>query len=55
MTTIKVNLTKEELEIIWDALCEATEDKNVIYADLDRPAKISALAGKFNILLSNFS
>lgn len=55
MSTIKVDLTKEELEIIWDALCEATEDKNVIHSDLDRPAKVSALAGKFNLLLSNFS
>jgi hypothetical protein len=55
MNSVKVDLTKEECKIIWDALCEATEDKNTIYADLDRPAKITALAGKFNLLLSNFS
>lgn len=43
-----LNLTKEECEIIWDALCEATENTTTIWKDPHRPQKISALADRFN-------
>jgi hypothetical protein len=48
MSITTLNLTKEECEIIWDALCEVTEDTNTVWRDRDMPKKISALADRFN-------
>ena len=47
---MQVELSKEECEIIWDALCEVTENKDIIWADENMPNKISALAERFSIL-----
>lgn len=43
-----LNLTKEECEIIWDALCEAGEDTTTIWKDPDMRNKIYKLSERFN-------
>lgn len=48
MSITTLNLTKEECEIIWDALCEATETRETVWADRNMRKKISALAERFN-------
>lgn len=48
MSITTLNLTKEECEIIWDALCEASEDRDTVWADRNMRKKISTLADRFN-------
>lgn len=43
-----LNLTKEECEIIWDALVEASETRETVWANPNMQKKISALAERFN-------
>lgn len=48
MSIISLSLTKEECEMIWDALIEAGENPNTVWADPDMRFKLSALADRFN-------